>query len=129
MNANLAASVSARLLNLVTAEGSDFNQVLVRYALERMLYRLRQSVYAGNFLLKAALLFALWYDMPHRPTRDADLLGFGPSDLAFIAQTFREIAAIEVADGIVFEPDSLSVEEIRKDAWYACSEGAASGAE
>jgi len=32
-------------------------------------------------LLKGALLFALWYDMPHRHTRDADLLGFGASDL------------------------------------------------
>lgn len=119
MSKDLAASVRARLLNLAKADKTDFNQVLVRYALERLLYRLSQSQHAGNFVLKGALLFAIWYDMPHRPTRDADLLGFGPSDLASIAQTFRDIASVQVADGIVFDPTSVSVEEIRKDAGYA----------
>jgi len=65
------------------------------------------------------LLFTLWYDMPHRTTRDADLLGFGPSDIESIAQTFREIASVEVEDGITFDPASVSVEEIRKDSGYA----------
>jgi hypothetical protein len=73
--------VRARLLNIAKAEGSHFNSVLVRYALERLLYRLGASPHAERFLLKGALLFTLWYDMPHRPTRDADLLGFGPSDV------------------------------------------------
>lgn len=119
MTKNVAASVRARLLNIAKTEGSDFNQVLVRYALERLLYRLSQSEHADNFLLKGALLFALWYDMPHRPTRDADLLGFGPSDLRSIEQTFRDIASVAVDDGIVFDPNSVTVEEIRKDAGYA----------
>lgn len=78
MSKDLAASVRARLLNIAKAEGSDFNQVLVRFALERMLYRRSQSAHADHFLLKGALLFALWYDLPHRHTRDADLPGFGP---------------------------------------------------
>jgi len=51
MNKDLAASVRARLLNLAKAEGSNFNQVLVRYALERFLYRLSQSSHADRFLL------------------------------------------------------------------------------
>ena len=119
MNKDLAASVRARLLNIAKAQGADFNQVLVRFALERILYRLSQSAHADHFLLKGALLFTLWYDMPHRTTRDADLLGFGASDLESIAQTFRDIASVEVDDGIVFDPASLSVEEIRKDAGYA----------
>jgi predicted nucleotidyltransferase component of viral defense system len=119
MNKDLAASVRARLLNVAKAQGADFNQVLVRFALERILYRLSQSAHADHFLLKGALLFTLWYDMPHRTTRDADLLGFGPSDLESIAQTFRDIASVEVEDGIVFDPATVSVEEIRKDAGYA----------
>lgn len=119
MNKDLAASVRSRLLNLAKADKTDFNQVLVRYALERLLYRLSQSQHAGNFVLKGALLFAIWYDLPHRPTRDADLLGFGASDLASIRQTFHDIASVQVADGIVFDPASVSVEEIRKDAGYA----------
>lgn len=118
MSKDLAASVRARLLNIAKTEQSDFNQVLVRYALERILYRLSQSAYADQFLLKGALLFVLWYDMPHRHTRDADLLGFGPSDLDTIATTFRDIASVVVNDGIVFNPDSVRVEEIRKEAGY-----------
>ena len=119
MTKNLAASVRARLLNIAKAEGSNFNQVLVRYALERFLYRLSQSPHADRLLLKGALLFTLWYDMPHRPTRDADLLGFGPSDLESIGQTFRDIASIGVDDGISFDPESVNAVAIRKDAGYA----------
>lgn len=119
MSKDFAASVRARLLNLAKSEGSDFNGVLVRYALERLLYRMSRSAHADNFLLKGALLFALWYDMPHRPTRDVDLLGFGASDLASLEQTFREIASIEADDGIVFDPASVTAQEIRKDAGYA----------
>ena len=115
---NVAASVRTRLLNVAKAQASDFNQVLVRFALERILYRLTQSKYADRFLLKGALLFTLWYDMPHRATRDADLLGFGASDLASVAETFRDIAAVAVDDGIAFDPASVTVEEIRKEAGY-----------
>ena len=116
---DLAASVRARLLNMAKAEQSDFNGVLVRYALERLLYRLSQSAHANSFLLKGAMLFTLWYDMPHRPTRDVDLLGFGPSDQASITQTFKDIASRGVEDGISFDPESVTVEEIRKGAGYA----------
>lgn len=115
---NMAASVRARLLGIAKTQESDFNQVLVRFALERILYRLSQTEHARRFLLKGALLFTLWYDMPHRATRDADLLGFGASDLESVAQVFREIAAISVNDGIVFDPASVAAEEIRKEAGY-----------
>lgn len=77
-----------------------------------------QSAHSDRFLLKGALLFTIWYDMPHRATRDADMLGFGPSDLESIAQTFRDIANVEVDDGISFDPASVCVEAIRKDAGY-----------
>lgn len=39
---NLPASIRARLLNVAKAQDSDFQQVLVRFALERILYRLTQ---------------------------------------------------------------------------------------
>jgi predicted nucleotidyltransferase component of viral defense system len=116
---NVAASVRARLLNVAKAQGVDFNQVLVRYSLERILYRLSKSGHADRFVLKGALLFTLWYDMPHRATRDADLLGFGASDVESVLQTFREIASIAVDDGIAFDPASVTAEEIRKGAGYA----------
>lgn len=118
MNKDLAASIRARLLNIAKAQDVDFTQVLVRFALERILYRMSRSAHADLFLLKGALLFTLWYDMPHRATRDADLLGYGPSDLASVARIFRDIASVGVDDGITFDPISVTVEEIRKDAGY-----------
>jgi hypothetical protein len=113
-----AASVRARLLNLSKEQRSDFNQILVRYALERLLYRLGVSQHSDRFLLKGALLFTLWYDMPHRPTRDADFLGFGDSDHDSIAETFREILALQSNDGVIFDLESLKVSDIRKEAGY-----------
>ena len=45
MSANLAASVRARLLNVARAQGAEFNQVLVRFALERLvLFRNQRTV-------------------------------------------------------------------------------------
>lgn len=118
MTINVAASVRARLLQIAKAEQTDFNAVLVRYALERFLYRLGESAHAQRFVLKGAMLFNLWYAMPHRPTRDVDLQGFGESDLASIAQTFREIVSVAAEDGVVFDSSSVMVDEIRKSAGY-----------
>ena len=93
--------------------------MLTRYGLERLLYRLSVSEHADRFLLKGALLFDLWFDVPHRPTRDADLLGFGSPELNSLEETFRQICTVDVNDGVLFEPDSIHAEEIRKDANYA----------
>ena len=86
---NVAASVRARLLNKARAEKLDFNLVLTRYALERILYRLSISEQRDRFLLKGALLFDLWFDIPHRPTHDADLLGFGLAEVPICAPRRR----------------------------------------
>lgn len=118
MSRNVAASVRARLKNHANEAKQDFNLVLTRYGLERLLYRLSVSRQSSSFLLKGALLFSLWYDTPHRPTRDADLLGFGPDDIPSAVATFREICTIEVEDGITFDPQSVKGEQIRKDAGY-----------
>lgn len=75
MSTGRAASIHARLLNLARKTGDDFNLVLSRYALERWLYRLSISESREYLWLKGAMLFALWFDAPHRPTRDADFLG------------------------------------------------------
>lgn len=79
---NLAASVRQRLLTLSQRRQEPFDLVLVRFGIERLLYRLSRSRHAEKFLLKGAMLFAIWSDGTHRPTRDVDLLGFGTSDRA-----------------------------------------------
>ncbi|SFO32251.1 Nucleotidyl transferase AbiEii toxin, Type IV TA system [Variovorax sp. PDC80] len=118
MSRNLAASLRARLKQKSDASKQDFNLTLTHYGLERWLYRLSVSSHAPNFLLKGALLFSLWYDVPHRATRDADLLGFGPNDIDSMVGAFHEICAIPVDDGIVFDLSSIKGGEIRKDTGY-----------
>lgn len=116
---NIAASIRARLLNKARTEKLDYNLLLTRYALERMLYRLSISEQRDQFLLKGALLFDLWFDVPHRPTHDADFLGFGSAEIPHIEALFREVCQIKVEDGIVYQPESVKAAEIRKEANYA----------
>jgi hypothetical protein len=118
MSRNLAASVRVRLKQHSDATKQDFNLTLTHYGLERLLYRMSVSEYASNFLLKGALLFTLWYDLPHRPTRDADLLGFGPDDIDTAVTTFRNICQIPGEDGVVFDPTTVKGSVIRKEAGY-----------
>ena len=112
------ASIRARLLQLAKARGEDFNLILTRYALERFLYRLSLAPAREAYWLKGAMLFDLWFDVPHRPTRDADFLGFGSMDVEVLTSTVREICIITVDDGMVFDPASITVEKIREDARY-----------
>ena len=118
MTRNIAASVRARLKQHADATKEDFNLTLTRYGLERLLYRLSVSPHAPNFLLKGALLFSLWYDHPHRPTRDADLLAFGSNDIDVLIATFREICDVGNDDGIVFNSAATRGSEIRKSTGY-----------
>jgi hypothetical protein len=118
MTGNLSASILARLLTLAKQRGDDYNLLLNRFGIERLLARVSASPHADRFLLKGALLFALWYDTPHRPTRDADLLGFGPDDEAHLIATFREVAAMDLGDGIVFDSESVKANAIREDNTY-----------
>lgn len=118
MSRNLEASIRTRLKQRADAKNQDFNLTLTYYALERLLYRLSISRHAQSFVLKGALLFTLWYDLPHRPTRDADLLGFGPDDLDSVAAAFRDICSIAVDDGIHFDVGSVRATQIREEAGY-----------
>ena len=118
MSADRSASVLARLLNRSRSTGENYNLLLSRFAIERLLYRLSVSPHAGNFVLKGALLFALWFDSPHRPTKDADLLGFGADDADTLRSTFTAICAIDVDDGVRDETASMRIAPIREDNVY-----------
>lgn len=118
MSADRSASVLARLLNRSRSTGENYNLLLSRFAIERLLYRLSVSPHAGSFVLKGALLFALWYDTPHRPTKDADLLGFGADDADTLRSTFTAICTIDADDGVRYETAGIRIAPIREDNVY-----------
>jgi hypothetical protein len=116
---NLAASINQRLLNLARTRKEDFGLLLTKYALERLLYRISQSRYQKIFVLKGALLFELWTEQTHRPTRDADFLAEGENNPLRFQTIFREVCTNPVADdGLVFDPESVSAQRIKEDANY-----------
>lgn len=117
---NMAASVRDRLKNLMGSTGQDYTALLTRFTIERFLYRLSVSRHRERFVLKGALLFALWQEEAlHRITRDLDLLGFGESSINGLEQVFREICAIDAPDdGVVFHPDTVRAEPIRAHELY-----------
>lgn len=116
---NIGASIRARLLDRARREGADFQNILTRYALERLLYRLSVSAARDRFVLKGAMLFAAWLDDPFRPTGDLDLLGFGENEAGQLAATFREICAFDVTeDGATFDVEGLTATGIREGADY-----------
>lgn len=110
----LAASVQVRLVQHAKAVGVDPNVVLARYGTERFLYRLSRSPYADRFILKGALLMLVWLGETIRPTRDADLLGFGDLSQDSLAQILQDVCAVPVEpDGLEYLVSSIDVSPIR----------------
>jgi predicted nucleotidyltransferase component of viral defense system len=116
---NVAASVRDRLLNRGRQSGEDFQFLLQRYAAERLLYRLGQSAHRARFVLKGAMLFALWGGSVYRPTRDLDFTGYGNSEADAVIATFKEVCAVSVSDdGLAFDAETVRAEPIRDEAEY-----------
>jgi hypothetical protein len=91
---------------------------LVRYVLERLLYRLCTTPYRDRFVLKGAVLMTAWFENPLRPTRDLDLLGLGDAAPDTLVAIFKEVCAVQADDGIAFDADALTVERIREETDY-----------
>ena len=119
MTANVAASVRARLTALAQSRGEVVDRIFLRYAIERLLARMARSPYADAFVLKGAMLFAIWAERPYRSTGDLDLLGSGDPAPDRIAAMFRAMCAIPIdEDGVVFDGGAVAVTPMREDADY-----------
>ena len=116
---NVAASVHQRLLNLARQSGRPFNELAQYYALERWLYRLAQSDYRNQFVLKGALMLLVWKMPVTRPTRDIDLLGRVSNNLASVREVIAAICQVPTeADGMFFDSETVTTERITEDADY-----------
>lgn len=116
---NLAASVHARLQKRTERGEEDFQFVLMRYGLERLMYRLSKSEHAANFVLKGAMMFLVWTGAQYRATKDMDLLALNSSSVEWLRDFFQGVCELTVIeDGLVFESKSVQAEEIREDNLY-----------
>ena len=116
---NLPASIRQLLLNKAHDNNRPFNEILQYYAIERFLYRISQSSYSDQFILKGALMFLAWGVSVYRPTRDIDFLGFTTNELDAVARIIQEICVQEVEpDGLAFDRSTVQSERIKEDADY-----------
>jgi len=116
---NVPASIHRRLLNLSYARGVEFNLLLTRFAIERLLYRLSISPHRDEFVLKGALLFGLWFPELHRPTHDVDLVGLGSNSTERLRRVFGELCTLAAPDdGLVYDPTTIQVQDIRRTEEY-----------
>lgn len=115
---NVPASIRQRLFDLSKRQGRTFGEILQYYAMERFLFRLSKSKYADRFVLKGALLLAVWHSEGSRSTMDIDLLGRIENSEETIAAAIREILKQPGNDGIVYDANTIRIESITEDATY-----------
>lgn len=117
---NNARSVKARLLNMAEGDNKKYQQFVVRFLHERLLFRLSKSDYRERFILKGgALLYAFEEFMP-RPTLDIDFMGSRiDNDKENILEAFKSIASMSYPeDGITFHPETMTAEDITVEKKY-----------
>lgn len=101
-----------------SGNGAPTQEYLIRHTLESFLDRLTRTSHAGDFVLKGGVLLAAYG--VRRPTKDTDSYAVHVDVTAeHLAQVVRDIAAIDVDDGVVFGLDTINVQEIREQADYA----------
>lgn len=107
-------SVKARLKNFAIKSGCTFQEALTYYGLERTIYRISISEYADNFVLKGGIfLYALFGRNYERATTDVDLLAQRISNGSEeMKSVFQKIFSQDVNDALVFDVDSITVEDI-----------------
>lgn len=117
---DVAKSVKNRLLEQTRIANGNYQQVLIRFFHERLMFRLSKSKYRTSFYLKGgSLLFAL-NPLIARPTLDVDLLGINfPSKPELLRLMFVDVCSQTCPeDGVTFDVGSISVENIMNDKEY-----------
>jgi len=92
---------------------------LTRYFQERFLYRLSESGYRNNFLLKGGALVYYLSNQTSRYTRDIDLLLTKlESENDKLLEVFSAICEIDYDDRVHFDRDEITIEQIQKEGQY-----------
>lgn len=113
-----AGDATIALRKLARQTGGDVQELMTLYALEGLLARIAISEYRDDFVLKGGVLLAAF--AARRPTKDIDLQATRlTDDPDEVAERIRAIARLELADGLVFDPASVTATTIRDEDEYA----------
>lgn len=114
-------SMQKKVLNLSRERGISNDKMLIKYILDRLLYRISISEYLDNFILKGSSLAYVFLQEYSRVTRDIDLMAQNISnDCDTIKEVFKKICSITCeVDGLLFDLDSINVTPIQSDKKYA----------
>lgn len=117
---DIAKSIRNRLLEQTRNMQGDYQQVIIRFVHERLMYRLAQSKYRQSFYLKGGSLLYALAPLIARPTLDIDFLGVNfPSNPERLRSVFEEICSQQCPeDGLIFDAESINVERIMDDREY-----------
>lgn len=109
-----ADSVKSKLKNFAVKNGCTFQEALTYYGLERTIYRISVSKYAEHFVLKGGIfLYAIFDRKYERVTTDVDFLARRISNSGEeIKNVFRNIFSQDIDDALVFDIESITVEDI-----------------
>jgi hypothetical protein len=108
---------AARSTAAKTGTTAPTQEYLIRHTLESFLDRLTRTPHAGDFVLKGGILLAAYG--VRRPTKDTDSNAISTDVTAeHLAQVVRDIAATDTDDGVAFDLDTITVQEIREQADY-----------
>ncbi len=111
-HADLAGAAYLALQRLARAQKRATAELLQLYVLESFLRRLVRSRHDERLVLKGGLLLAA-FDL-RRATRDVDLLALRTdNDPKAVERLVVEVASVEVEDGVVFLPDTITAGTIR----------------
>lgn len=113
-----AGDATIAIRGLARQTGGDVQELMTLYALEGLLARIALSEHRDDFVLKGGVLLAAF--AARRPTKDIDLQATRLSgDPDEVAERVRIFAALDVADGLVFDPASVTATTIRDEDEYA----------
>ena len=116
-----AISIKTILKNISHAEDVKYQYIITRYFHERLLYRIVNSEYSNNFILKGgALLYAI-NGLHVRPTVDIDMLARQiRNEREQIKQIFRAVCSLEYHDDcVVFDTERIETMSIAEDDKYS----------
>jgi len=99
-----AMQLKSYIKNKSKQTGAHANELLQNYMMERFLERMSLSDYRENMILKGGFLIAAMVGVDKRSTMDMDTTLKGlPVNREEIEKIVREIIAIPIDDGVVFE--------------------------